>query len=390
MKTWLGLALVAWGLWLGATVSEAANEALCGTLGANCICSEPLNTNSYPVHSGQPAYFNPADTTGSDKQCSGESPSIVGYALVDGSGFRYQAVNSGEAITNLPSGHTNTWILRTNDGGGGQFLGHVFPGSAPTGRRSIRFYLYYSSNYGWVGGSCANSNKIAQMQMSSGGGGPIFTETAWSFYAIGPNEGWSQGGNGCCVGPGPGQSAAGPSLTSIRGKWIRYELILRNATTSGVSSLQFYMKNVTDNTPEIRLVDTTVPATMADGLNWTSTMASQLGQTGQHDMMVIDWFRNGTCTGFKGASHYLAAAWATDSNQRIGAAVEIEGDGTPPGPAPILAGAHFYSLTGADTTLATPTPGPTKIGFIHTAAVLPVTVIALLIVLRRRRRIHVD
>jgi len=322
--------------------SQAASpEQRCTELGAACICSEPLNTNTYNnVSGGQ--FFDPADST--TKQCS---TSGIGNAFVeDGSGFRYQAVSSGEAITALPAGHTNTWILRTLDGGGGQFAGTRFPGTAPTARRSFRFYKYYSTNYAWVGdGGCLNGNKLAQLSSSFAGGspsdvqGPVVTETAgtWSFYGVEISTGYNQNGLGCCSGPGPGaQIGSNVSLSSLRGKWVRYEIVIRNAATTGTGTVfEFYRKNVTDNGPEYKYVDSLNPTTMADLVNWTTALATNLHPIKTIDHVAVDWFRNGTCAGFAGLSHFAAAAWSTDAGQRIGPAVEIEGGSAPPPSSPV-------------------------------------------------------
>lgn len=317
---WIPLFVV---LLLPTAANAAGNEARCDELGANCICSEPMNTATWD-NALNNIWFDPADTT--TKECS-TSGVVAGGALEDGSGFRYSAASSGEQITNLPAGHTNTYVLKVNDGGGGQFFGHKYSGSDPTARRAIRFYKYYSSNYDWVGGACLNSNKIAQGGWNGAGtGGPMMTETAgtWSFYDINTLYGWNQSVD-CCSGPGPGESETGPSLSSLRGKWVRYEFILHNATTSGTTRFEWYMKNVTDNTPEIRLVDTSI-----SNAQWTSTNASTLGFTTVMDEFSINMFRNGTCAGSAAFSHYLAAAWSSDAGQRIGAATEIEGGSSSP------------------------------------------------------------
>ena len=313
---------------LSSTVWAAGNEARCDELGANCICSSPLNSASggYSNASG-PNYIKENSVT--TKTC--DIDGIADAILSTGGSFgdTYTTANSGESITALPAGHSISNILRTFDGEGGGFAGHNFAGGDPSARRAMRFYKYYSTDYDWVGGACLNGNKIAQLMNNGGaGGGPIFTETAgtWSFYAVEISEGWSQNGGGCCDGPGPGESATPPTLSSLRGKWIRYEVILHNATTSGHSWFEVYLKNVTDNTAEIRLIDSSVAKDFGSA-NWTSTLATTISQSSNHVDFLIDMFRNGTCAGFAGFSHYLAAAWSTDAGQRIGAATEIEGGG---------------------------------------------------------------
>jgi len=314
-----------------------AEEQRCKDLGANCICSEPLNTPTYVnVSSGQ--WFNPADST--VKECS-SSGAFPGAALESGSGWVYQTTSSGEAINNLPPGHTNSFVLRTNDGRGGQAIGGKYPSGTPTARRVVRFYKYYSSNYSFVNevSGCLNSNKIAQAGFNGAlTGGPMFTETAgtWSFYDIEQSLYWNMNANGCCEN-GPG--GTGPSLASIKGKWIRYEFVIHNAAVSGpATTWEVFLKNVTDNTPEMKIIDSSVPTAMTDGINWTTALATSLHPTREWNELSIDLFRNGTCTGFAGVSYYMTAAWSTDAGQRIGAAAEIEGSGgtgniPPPAPA---------------------------------------------------------
>lgn len=316
------------------TADAAGNEARCDELGANCICSNPMNSPSGNYTSGASYIGDSAVTT---KHCAVDG--VAGTFLTSDTNFAdlYEVATSGESFTALPAGHSVSNVLRTHTNGGGGFAGHNFAGGTATARRAMRFYKYYSSNYGWVGGACLNGNKIAQLMKNAGaGGGPIFTETAgqWSFYAVEAAEGWSPSGNGCCDGPGPGEGStlADPlgSPSTFRGKWFRYEVILHNATTSGHSWFEVYIKNVTDNTPEIKIIDASVAKNFGSGINWTSTLATTLSQTSDHPDFLIDMFRNGTCAGFAGFSHYLAAAWSSDDGQRIGAATEIEGAEAPP------------------------------------------------------------
>jgi hypothetical protein len=42
------------------------------------------------------------------------------------------------------------------------------------------------------------------------------------------------------------------------------------------------------------------------------------------DSLVMNLYRQGSCTGWLGVSHYVATAWDTNAAQRIGPAVEIE------------------------------------------------------------------
>jgi hypothetical protein len=301
--------------------SEAA-EQRCNDLSDNCVCSEPLNTNSYTqVTSG---YWAANDT--SSKKCSIEG--VAGAVVTDGSGFKYQAVSSGEAITRLPATHRNTWVLRTNDGGGGQFVGTKFPSSSPSARIAMRVYRYWSSNYSWTGqGGCLNSSKILQF----GAPAPILDGPSANHQLYGwtPSTWNIPSGTDCCwFGPGPTNVQGTYNPSNFNGKWWRFEMIVRNALpTGGPTIIEIYRKNVTDNLPEEKVIDTSMVTAQPVGTNWSSALATSLKPKQRVDNLWVDWFRNGSCTGFAALTHVLAAAWSTDAGQRIGGAVEIEGGG---------------------------------------------------------------
>jgi hypothetical protein len=95
------------------------------------------------------------------------------------------------------------------------------------------------------------------------------------------------------------------------------------------------MKNVTNNTPEELIIDSTVPTANPPESDWTSTIATTWKPAATRvQEMYFDLFRRDTCLGYIGMTHIMAAAWSTDAGQRIGAAFEIEGGGgggvTPP------------------------------------------------------------
>lgn len=312
----------------------AANEVRCSQLGANCVCSEPLNTATYVPVNG--AWWNPGDTT--TKECLSEGQG----AIQNGSGFQFIAANSGADISALPAGHTNTYVLRDDSPNNGGFIGGRAPAGTPTARRAIRFYKYFSIDYnaqGDTGGGC-NANKIAQFgrQWIEG---PMFTTEGgeWSIYDINAALGWNQTLD-CCVGPGPGNYQNGPPMSSLRGKWWRFEFIVHNAAVGGPSTyFELFIKNVTDNGPELQVLDTSQTKTMAAGDSWGVNQTGNLHLvSGTLDTMLINAFRasnSSPCTGFASFSHYLMAAWSTDAGQRIGAAVEIEGGLNPAPSAPV-------------------------------------------------------
>lgn len=318
------------GTFVGFATDSYAEEQRCKELGANCVCSEPLNTNSYSLVPGTDWGYNPADST--TKECA-----IEGFAggVIEDNAFRYTAVSSGEAINALPAGHTNTWILRTFDGAGGQFIGTQFP-TTPTARIAFRGYRYWSSTYSFTNqvANCENSSKIIQF----GNAGPILDGPSGShqLYSWTNTPSWFPGSNppfDCCwFGPGPTNVQGTYTPALFRGKWFRFEVIVRNTTTTGQTIIEIYRKNVTDNTAEQKIIDTSIATSQPVGDQWTQTIADNLSPGGQVREIWFDLFRRDAgCTGFVGMSHITAAAWSTDAGQRIGAAVEIEGGtGSPP------------------------------------------------------------
>src|SRR5262245_36188306 len=91
-----------------ATNSYAA-EQRCTELGTNCLCSEPLNTNSLVYSS---PYYNPADST--TKECDGFD-AIPGKAIVRPNGGLL-TTNDAMIMGALPAGHTNTYVVRGPEG----------------------------------------------------------------------------------------------------------------------------------------------------------------------------------------------------------------------------------------------------------------------------------
>src|SRR6267143_6892286 len=75
-----------------------AEEQRCIGLGANCICSEPLNTTTF---AGGLGFWNPADST--TKECSVEAAVIGGAVVRNGPVF---GTNDATAMAALPPGHT--------------------------------------------------------------------------------------------------------------------------------------------------------------------------------------------------------------------------------------------------------------------------------------------
>lgn len=327
------------------TPALAGNSTWCQNNPSICVCDEPLQATSYATLFGYD--FNPNDT--STFECTKATPSAPGSVLEDGAGFRYVVETSGEMFTALPSGATATHLLRTktgaegNSGGGGKNAGHDYSVTAGTStvRREWQGYKYWSSGADVVedglpdnGSNCSNTGKIMQLGMDATlsailtdvSGGPAMY--GWI--------GWNMGALACCV-TGPGFDSAPIPYTNaaMRGKWYRLSVVVTNtATTGSTTVIQVYMKNITDGTAEVKVIDTSIPHSVHQpgypaNADWTSTIASTFKPSAANlDQIYFDMFRRDVCAGFIGIAYITAAAWSTDSGQRIGPMVEMEGGGS--------------------------------------------------------------
>lgn len=301
-----------------------AVEQRCTDLGANCIASEPLNTNSY-AYDGN--WCNPADTTGSDKQMTiGGSTGNVFENESGGNMSTWSFPSSGALFTALPNISPSVNFLAQGGVGAGvghpNFIGHVFSGSDPTARRSMRWYQYFSSAWTITTGSCLNSGKLYEL-------GPTTAPMVMTSSGVHSIYGWqtSQWNTGIdCCSEGPGSQAFAYDSATMNGKWWRFEFVVRNALSTGsVTIIELWRKNVTDNGANVKVLDTADTTYSTGSPAWGTTQATTLKPTSRLDQFYITGWRNGTCTGFLGYTHLLAAAWSTDAGQFIGAASEIEG-----------------------------------------------------------------
>jgi len=339
------------------TEALAANEALCATLGVNCICSEPLNTNSWVDRNGQ-SFYDPSDTTVSDKQCSSSGVAVgAAYEQSPGAIRLFGAARgSGDpmfsALPNLSP--SVQYLTRTQQNDGGGFLGSKLNYAVnPSARVGIRIYKYYSNDYVFTGSyppdlPLCNSAKVMQVGYNGAAtSGPMIADhdDNTAFYDIEQSLQWSINSNGCCTGPGPGNNRQPLTEAQRRGKWVKWELYMNNTRTTGVATTFEVWETLIDpvnaaNNIEVKYVDTSVPKDFPNGANWTTALATTLHPLADMTDFSVNMFRsnNGNvCTGYAGYTHFLMAAWNTNAGQRIGAAVEIEGGGagsdtTPPSP----------------------------------------------------------
>lgn len=305
-----------------------ANEARCVALGANCIGSAALNTNSYSFNG---LHCRPSDSNTKELSMFADT---AGY-LVENSdavdmGSNWTYPNSGPLFTALPnmSPSVTRFLQGTPEPSDVNFLGHSFNSGNPTARRSLRWYHYFSTDWQWanVDGACLNRGKIFEL-------GDATATMLFTTSSLHLASGWNQFniiGKDCCS-SGPGSGPFGLNKDVYGGKWIRFEIVVRNASGSGHCIIELWRKNVTDGGPLEKVIDTADstygPGTISPGDDWNATDASTLAANARIDHFFIAPWGNGTCAGFVAFSHILAAAWSSDSGQMIGAADELEGGG---------------------------------------------------------------
>lgn len=303
--------------------SEAA-EQRCDELGDNCVCSEPLNTNSYTQNG---ASWNPADST--TKQCSMEAANhpVARNSTVSGT-------NNSTVIGALPAGHRINYVLWGGDNNTGIFwIGNDAANSSDCGagwqRCEFRWYQYKSSNFqptnSGYGGTCSG-DKHAEVKYEGGPDSVINPASQVSGDGMGIynflSNGWTP--NLDCCGTGP-LLANDTTITgaSQRGKWWRFSHVIRNpAGGSGTNKfhLEIYAKNVTDGGNEVKILD----LEGSGSPNWNGPY-NTVTPPGRARTILVNAYREGTCAGFEAYSHFMVAHWNTDAGQRIGPAYEIEG-----------------------------------------------------------------
>ncbi|HKC93473.1 MAG TPA: hypothetical protein VKB81_05565 [Nitrospira sp.] len=369
-----------------------AAEQRCTELSANCVCSEPLNTNVLsPI--GGTGYIDPGDSTvktcnvSMDGQPAGAAIfyNQPPYGVPGPTGI--QSSNDSVVLSRMPQHQSILqFFVRGPEGQIGEFsvgnmqfapqggvapftrtqVAALLPGILGGNQISIarwaqRFYVYYSDNFEMGGdGQCGNGKMLLADQVDVVHG---FQGTSLSAY----NFGWNLDaslcttfslGNGCgrfkldgpggtnlaadcCTTPGPSTSstAVAPIGSPLwRGRWWMVEAVTTNRVGPGYR-LQVFLRDITDNTPEQQIIDTN--GTYGHGGEagaWTPS--AQL--TPSEITPIANFlsggkaygYRGGTpCAGWKGYSYYMQAQWDTNAGQRIGPATEVEGgtsDTTPP------------------------------------------------------------
>lgn len=301
----------------GAANSGTPFEQKCANLGVNCICSEPLDAPGLAISPNGTGggLINPSAST--TYECSlGDS----GQAISTDDLNCFDIANDPTVLAALPSGHQMSWFYRGRDSQRCiHNIGHIL-GPTPVKRVAMRWYVYHSTDYDFLGSGAPTLGCDSQMvgfdqglQISNARGGIGVS----NFVNANPSQ-------DCCANNPGGE--ANTLESSWLGKWWRAEVVLtdRDCTALGTCNwrLQMYLQNVTDGTAEFRAVDT---ALTDPELNFSS---NRFWPARMDSISVANYRAENVpnqCTGFRALSHVMIAGWDVDLGQRIGRANEVEG-----------------------------------------------------------------
>jgi hypothetical protein len=285
-----------------AATGASAQEQRCQDLGANCICSEPLQMTSL-TNLGD-SHFNPTDST--TAQCTVEGAGVyTGGAVVRGSGALVST--DATAMAALPLGNSVSRFLRGQDDHQSMFfVGHGLPVSSSFARIAARWYIWHTPTFDFANEGSCNNSKITEFNNGARVDylGQFHTYNYLNFTPA----------VDCCV-TGPGPNSGLPS-SQMKGKWWRFEVVMTNRSGPNFD-FKMYGKNVTDNGPELTLIDLSANPAVRN-LTPPSLMSAILSNNHRYSA-------SGSCRGWIGLSHYMMAGWTTNAGQRIGAAGEVEG-----------------------------------------------------------------
>jgi hypothetical protein len=273
-------------------------EQRCTDLAGDCECSEPFQATAYD---GGPNVFNPNDT--SSQQCT---YSLANYPI-DTNAVTPVVGSDSAVLAKLPAGHSVARYLRFADGHTGIVsVGHRGISSAKD-RMAHRWYHYWSADSTLDISEGCNAKLIETDPI-------IWNSILSQGIALSNTSGKFTPDIDCCSN-GPGSTWSGV-YADLKDHWWRLEVV-----QTGMGGPDYrcicYARNITDDEEEVVFFDIWA---FNNGLTPNSTV----------DGLHVNLFRSnqgGTCDGWAGISHFMAASWDTDSGQRIGAASEIEGGG---------------------------------------------------------------
>ena len=361
-------------LWVLVSVLVAAapvyaQESRCSTLGDNCICSEPLSGSTLEVgtHGDEARYRS---STGTVKRCT-----LMPQYISSGYGTGWFAAGGSVAMATirlasrvshpaifsaLPSGASINYCIKQRDQHVGiQYLGAYLTNATTYVRRNIRWYEYASADWEGSGnGTCENAKftllSTAYMERSRislhAGMKREYTmyetETPWYFKGRTLDNVTAFGGKqGVYTGAVP-----------VLGGWIRYEFVINNGGGINPATGEGFHVRLY-RTPLSTGVTTKVWDIWTDRFGGTGDpdwyrfstypggpykdLEPYRDLTARVDGYFISGFRQintvppeypvEVCNGYRAWSHYMVAAWTTESDTlMIGPAAEIETGGVPP------------------------------------------------------------
>jgi hypothetical protein len=321
--------VVAAVLLLLASAPAAAVEQRCTDLGADCVCHNDFTGTSYSDIGGGFYARNPANAD--SRSCGVQTPNAGRVTFWTSGGGPTAVIGGGPNGVNVAQ---LPWIV----------INEPTTAQRPsTGRFGARYYIKLGSGYESTSpsGTPCQNDKYIQISGQGVGEEPSYhTANQNGFY-------WNGDGGGYT-----------PSWTpaSRIGHWIRMEMYV-NELSSLSRRYEVYMLDLTtgETSSRTNLVCAApcgLPATLLEGLHR---------------------YRALNCAGTYQITHLLMARWSTNAGQRIGAATEVETGGPVINHYTLALAPGPYAVTGTDGTL-TRLPGPTQIGFIHTAAIVIIIV----------------
>ncbi len=324
------------------TVSFSA-EQRCNQLSSNCVCSEPFQMTGFTSVNG--SWLNPTDST--SLECAAEVPTAP---ITRSNANDMLGTTDATALNRLPLGHKVSRFLATRPGVTGTlFIGGTLNsrnlGSKYNARMSMRAYVYHSPDYNFRDETPGCHSKFLQGQVGAwhleNAFGELtmyqFTNSNWGPSSAFPRD--------CCYGIPTTQSPApkSPDHAEWKGHWFFIENVVTKRAGPGVRH-QLYMRDITrgvtqwNGGKEALLVDWY--GTASGPNSWTTSFNQSITSSPAQVPMDLNFYREtpsgGGCNGWRGVSHLMISGWDTDSGQRIGPAVEVEGDGSvvPPPPVP--------------------------------------------------------
>ena len=284
---------------------SSAQERRCLDLGANCDCSETLDTiaphmttiQSGP-NCGAPYCNDPINSVG-DKQC-GRTASPPYFFTQNASPSSWTFVNE----TEMPFGNSVNTVWQSAARNADQGVGRMDKITSSTRRFCTRIYTKFSNDFsGWT--SCNSKimefvwGNTGQMQISTAfGGSPLAVNADPDFSSADGNNHF----------PSPNQV----TINDCMDDWCRVEMCASGNVLAG-SNLSMDMYIATASGSKSGTINDLPFGTAPGGLSFIWPV-----------MFYREAFQ-GACNGTRQFSHVMQASWNTDAGQTIGPAVEIEG-----------------------------------------------------------------